>query len=277
VGLAVFKTVARPASWSRVGSTPMHLRHLFLNSDSILIRADAAHVAVLSGPRRLRKRLKTFAARFCSQFRSTGVCKITAFSYLEPPPQPAAAPAERSSRSERAVARAEPAATRLVFEIHAMHFQPRPAEAAKAFARRLLIASVLGSSPRRLTHPVTQSLTQPSPNLGSVSDRARSSTGAQVQQRRAPCVGGPRKALIASRSCRRLARNARTQVPLLASHCRTMPSKPPAENELAVRRERHAPGRANGRARNQTRRPDPIGRQDWSRRCLPCPAVRRAR
>jgi hypothetical protein len=26
VGLAVFKTVARPASWSRVGSTPMHLR-----------------------------------------------------------------------------------------------------------------------------------------------------------------------------------------------------------------------------------------------------------
>ena len=26
MGLAVFKTVARPASWSRVGSTPMHLR-----------------------------------------------------------------------------------------------------------------------------------------------------------------------------------------------------------------------------------------------------------
>jgi len=30
---AVFKTVARPASWSRVGSTPMHLRHN-LNSES---------------------------------------------------------------------------------------------------------------------------------------------------------------------------------------------------------------------------------------------------
>ena len=28
---AVFKTVARPASWSRVGSTPMHLRHPKLN------------------------------------------------------------------------------------------------------------------------------------------------------------------------------------------------------------------------------------------------------
>ncbi len=35
VGLAVFKTVARPASWSRVGSTPMHLRHPDLNSQSI--------------------------------------------------------------------------------------------------------------------------------------------------------------------------------------------------------------------------------------------------
>jgi hypothetical protein len=30
----VFKTVARPASWSRVGSTPMHLRHPILNSKS---------------------------------------------------------------------------------------------------------------------------------------------------------------------------------------------------------------------------------------------------
>ncbi len=30
-GLAVFKTVARPASWSRVGSTPMHLRHRILS------------------------------------------------------------------------------------------------------------------------------------------------------------------------------------------------------------------------------------------------------
>src|SRR5712691_11159626 len=30
----VFKTVARPASWSRVGSTPMHLRQLVLNSES---------------------------------------------------------------------------------------------------------------------------------------------------------------------------------------------------------------------------------------------------
>jgi len=34
VGLAVFKTVARPASWSRVGSTPMHLRHPQSNSKS---------------------------------------------------------------------------------------------------------------------------------------------------------------------------------------------------------------------------------------------------
>src|SRR5256885_12576747 len=32
VGLAVFKTVARPASWSRVGSTPMHLRQSILIS-----------------------------------------------------------------------------------------------------------------------------------------------------------------------------------------------------------------------------------------------------
>jgi hypothetical protein len=30
----VFKTVARPASWSRVGSTPMHLRQSNLNSNS---------------------------------------------------------------------------------------------------------------------------------------------------------------------------------------------------------------------------------------------------
>jgi len=38
-GWTVFKTVARPASWSRVGSTPMHLRHAGLNSNSIQIRA----------------------------------------------------------------------------------------------------------------------------------------------------------------------------------------------------------------------------------------------
>ena len=31
---AVFKTVARPASWSRVGSTPMHLRHTLNSEDN---------------------------------------------------------------------------------------------------------------------------------------------------------------------------------------------------------------------------------------------------
>jgi hypothetical protein len=31
---AVFKTVARPASWSRVGSTPMHLRHILISGNA---------------------------------------------------------------------------------------------------------------------------------------------------------------------------------------------------------------------------------------------------
>jgi len=30
----VFKTVARPASWSRVGSTPMHLRHILISGNA---------------------------------------------------------------------------------------------------------------------------------------------------------------------------------------------------------------------------------------------------
>jgi len=39
---AVFKMVARRASWSRVGSTPMHLRHPFFELEShILLGSDA--------------------------------------------------------------------------------------------------------------------------------------------------------------------------------------------------------------------------------------------
>ena len=38
--LAVFKTVARAASCSRVGSTPMHLRHSILNSKLGSIRSE---------------------------------------------------------------------------------------------------------------------------------------------------------------------------------------------------------------------------------------------
>ena len=79
MGLAVFKTVARPASWSRVGSTPMHLRHepfelrLHIRSGA---RREASRVA--NGARRLPKRFQnTFAAHFCSQLRSTGACDVT--------------------------------------------------------------------------------------------------------------------------------------------------------------------------------------------------------
>ena len=70
----VFKTVARPASWSRVGSTPMHLRHEdFELKTTCQIGADAKLVALATGLAVFQNASKTqLQPSFAAHFRSTG-------------------------------------------------------------------------------------------------------------------------------------------------------------------------------------------------------------
>jgi len=65
VGLAVFKTVARPASWSRVGSTPMHLRH---EPFELSLHIRSWPTSGKSRCKRASPSSKTLSKRLCSPF-----------------------------------------------------------------------------------------------------------------------------------------------------------------------------------------------------------------